>query len=165
MINFLESRLEFVFEQRHKNKGINKSVLSLENALKELNKRHMTIHFLASISNKDEFEALVEGVNRIINICKGKEFSDEIKPELFESEYEKEFYEASKKLNSCKDQNLNYDTVYNPDLFFDASNTIKKFFDNVLVNSEEEKIRVNRQALVAYANKTFKNLADFSCIK
>ncbi len=125
----------------------------------------MTIHFLASISNKDEFEALVEGVNRIINICKGKEFSDEIKPELFESEYEKEFYEASKKLNSCKDQNLNYDTVYNPDLFFDASNTIKKFFDNVLVNSEEEKIRVNRQALVAYANKTFKNLADFSCIK
>ncbi len=34
VINFLESRLEFVFEQRHKNKGINKSVLSLENALK-----------------------------------------------------------------------------------------------------------------------------------
>jgi glycyl-tRNA synthetase beta chain len=165
VISFLESRLEFVFEQRHKHKSINKSVLSLESALKELNKRHVTIHFLASISNQAEFEALVEGVNRIINICKGKEFSDEIKPELFESDYEKEFYEISKKLNSVGDQNLNYDTVYNSELLFSAATTINKFFDNVLVNSEEEKIRANRQALVAYANKTFKNLADFSLIR
>lgn len=165
VIEFLEARLEFVFEQRHKDKGINKSVLSLDNALKELNKRHMTIHFLGSISNKEGFEALVEGVNRIINICKGKEFSNKINPELFESDYEKEFYEISKELNSCKDQNLNYDTVYNPDLLFDAAIAISKFFDNVLVNSEEEKIRENRQALVAYANKTFKRMADFSLIK
>lgn len=165
VIDFIESRLEFVFEQRHKNKDINKSVLSLGSALKELNKRHMTIHFLASISAQAQFEKLVEGVNRLINICKGKEISQEVKPELFETDYEKEFYEVSKKLNSCKDQNLNYDTVYNPELLFSAADVISKFFDNVLVNSEEEKIRLNRQALVAYANSTFKNLADFSLIK
>jgi glycyl-tRNA synthetase beta chain len=165
VIDFIESRLEFVFEQRHKNKDINKSVLSKGSALKELNKRHMTIHFLASISAQAQFEKLVEGVNRLINICKGKEISQEIKPELFETDYEKEFYEVSKKLNSCKDQNLNYDTVYNPELLFSAADAISKFFDNVLVNSEEEKIRLNRQALVAYANNTFKDLADFSLIK
>jgi glycyl-tRNA synthetase beta chain len=162
---FLESRLEFVFEQRHKNKEINKSVLSPSGALRELNKRHVMIHFLNSINDKKEFETLVEGVNRIINICKDKEFKEDIQPELFESDYEKEFYEISQKLNSSEDQNFKYSTVYEADLLFIAAEKINKFFDNVLVNSEEEKIRTNRQALVAYANKAFKNLADFSLIK
>lgn len=165
VIEFLEARLDFVFEQRHKDKDINKSVLSPSNALKELNKRHMMIHFLTSINKEAKFKDLVEGVNRIINICKGKDFSDEIKPELFETDYEKAFYEVAQKLNSSKDQNQSYETVYESELLFSAADTISKFFDNVLVNSEEEKIRENRQALVAYANKTFKNLADFSLIR
>lgn len=163
--NFLETRLEFVFEQINANKNINKSVLSASNSLKELHKRHMNINFLSSISKKKEFDNLVEGVNRIINICKGKEFPLDIDPQLFESNFEKEFYEISQKLEACKNQNLSYEFVYSENLLFSAAGTINQFFDNVLVNSEQDEVRNNRQALVAYANKTFKNLADFSLIK
>ena len=165
VIEFLEARLEFVFEQWHKNKAINKSVLGQPQALKELNKRHMLIHFLSSVAETNEFTLLTEGVNRVINICKGKDFPTDVKPELFETDYEKEFYQISQKLNSYENQNLKYEPVYDSKELFAAAQTINKFFDNVLVNSEEEQIRANRQALVAYANKTFSNLADFSLIK
>ncbi len=165
VISFLEARLEFVFEQWHKNTAINKSVLSPAHPLKELNKRHMMIHFLTSINSQDGFENLIEGVNRIINICKDKKFDSEIKPELFETDYEKDFYKISQKLSSYENQNLKYQPVYDSNDLFSAAKTITKFFDNVLVNSEKEEIRKNRQALVAYANKTFSNLADFSLIR
>jgi len=162
--DFLTSRLPFVFEIYHKNTDINKAVLAKPNALTELNKRHMMIHLLNSLRTEQKFTDLVAATTRIINISKAAAVDSKIDTKLFELDYEKQLFNVVQKLEINGQQNLAYIPLIDKGLLLEAAQPINQFFDNVLVNAEDEKIKENRKALVSYASKVFAEIADFSLL-
>lgn len=175
LIEFFEQRLEFVFEEFHKDKEVNKAALSKSHPLKELNKRHMMIHTLMDLRERPgDFANFTEAASRILNISKkdlqeqnGNSmtvFKEKIEPALFELDNEKSFYQAVSSLDKIKDQNENYKPLLSRSEIIDLVEPINKFFDNVMVNTEDEKIRDNRKALVAYAGSLVQEIGDFSLL-
>ncbi len=170
LVEFFEQRLEFVFEEFHKHKEINKAVLSRPGALKELNKRHMMIHTLVDLKDRPgDFANFTEAASRILNISKKElssktDFKGKIQADLFELEQEKDFYQAISKLEKTHNQNDEYKPILSSNDIFDLTEPINQFFDNVMVNTEEEKLRDNRKALVAYAGSLVQELGDFSLL-
>ena len=165
--DFISSRLGFVFEICHKDTEVNSAVLSPAGALKELNKRHMMIHLLYSLKSDAGYASLVEAVTRVLNISKDEvETADAkaIDEKLFEDNSEKELLEVVKPLDVNGDQNFAYEPILNPQDILKATPVINKFFDSVLVNAEDEKIKKNRRALVAYVGRVFREIGDFSML-
>ncbi len=164
---FLESRLPFVLEIYHKDTVVNKAAFTRANPLVELNKAHMMIHLILSTKERpDDHSKLVEAVTRIANIAsKSSNTSrDKINPALFESDYEKNFLQAIDPLSVLHNQNLEYQPILSGAAILKIVKPINDFFDNVLVNSEDEKIKANRQALVAYAHSILSEMGDFSVL-
>ncbi|EDM24412.1 DALR anticodon-binding domain-containing protein [Caminibacter mediatlanticus] len=94
-------------------------------------------------------------LKRVANIVKGFDLEDiKIEENLFKTKEEKELYEAIKKAKEFKniEKKLDYLISLKP--------LIDKFFDNVLVNVEDEKIRNNRKSLIASIYKEFLDIAD-----
>ncbi len=165
---FLVQRIAFVFEACHRHSEINKAVLAKAHPLSELNKRHMMVHLMYGLQEKAEFKTLAEAVTRIINISKNYPdklaAKSKIKAELFETDYEKDLFESVTAIDIGDKQNLAYEPILKPEEVIKLVKPINAFFDNVLVNAEDEKVKANRQALVAYASKVFEDIADFTLI-
>lgn len=165
---FLESRLLFVFELCHKDTQVNKAVLTRSRPLSAINKSHMMIHLVYNTKADQQFSKFVESVTRITNIAKIEANIDrakllkEIDSKLFEGEYEQRFFDAIKPLDVNGAQDLHYTPILSKDDLLGAVNPINSFFDNVLVNAENEKIKANRKALVAYASSVFGEIGDFT---
>ncbi len=110
----------------------------------------------------EDFESFFFAVKRVSNIIKNYE-KIELKPELFVTEEEKKLYEAM--LNSKK----NLDSYISKEQFLEALNhlnnltlLINKFFDRVLVMEKEERLRMNRLALLQKLAEILKSVADLS---
>ena len=153
VIEFLESRLEFVFEICHKDTGVNKAVLAPAKPLAEIDKRHQMVHLLYDLKAEDGFGDLVEAVTRVSNIADKQEES-KVDPAVFELDYEKEFFQVVESLAGKLESEALLQSV----------KPINNFFDNVLVNAEDEKLKTNRKALVAYADSVFGQIGDFTLL-
>jgi glycyl-tRNA synthetase beta chain len=167
VVEFLEQRLEFVFSISHKDPAVVKIILAKANPLSEINKRHMMYHTILDLKQKKEFSDFVAAVTRIFNIAKNEaevKSSEKIDTRLFELNYEKEFLDAIKPLDLNGSQNLSYAPILDSDTILKTVEPINKFFDNVLVNAEDEKIKTNRKTLVAYASTVLRELGDFSVL-
>lgn len=168
---FLESRLPFVFEICHKDTQVNKAVLARLSPLSAINKSHMMIHLIYNTKSDQQFPKLVESVSRITNIAKAEanvdrsELLKQIDIKFFEGEYESKFFEAIQSLDLNGAQDLHYTPILSKDDLLKTIVPINKFFDNVLVNSENEQVRANRKALVAYASSVFMEIADFTQLR
>jgi glycyl-tRNA synthetase beta chain len=165
VVDFLEQRLEFVFSISHKDSELVKVILAKANPLAEINKRHMMYHTILELKQKKEFSDFVAAVTRIFNIAKNEtevKSIEKIDTALFELNYEKEFLDAIKPLDLNGSQDISYTPILNSDTILKTIEPINKFFDNVLVNAEDEKIKHNRKTLVAYASTVFKELGDFT---
>lgn len=168
VIEFLEQRLEFVFDIYHKEKEINKSVLAIDHPLRELNKRHMMIHLLYDSRNKSQFLSFIEAATRIINISKNypnkESAKNKINTSLFLMPQEQILLNSIQSIDVGDKQNFAYEPLLKPDNLITFINPINDFFDNVLVNVEDEQIKVNRQALVAYASYVLESIANFTLL-
>ncbi|TWW10036.1 glycine--tRNA ligase beta subunit [Planctomyces bekefii] len=164
--DFLRQRLEFVFEIFHKHKEINKAVIAHGDPLTDLNKRHMFVHTLYSLKERpDEFRDFISAVSRIVNITKTASSAGlRINPDLFQTEQEKNLYQILKILDVADSQKIAYEPLLTANQILEIVAPVNSFFDNVLVNAEQEDIRNNRKALVNYANSLLSELADFSLL-
>ncbi len=99
-------------------------------------------------------EKLVENANRVLRIL--KEEAEEIKPELFVHNAEKDLYKAveSVKFDGDYKNYLKELTEINP--------VVTKFFDDVLVMDKDEEIKNNRLALLKSLKNKYIILTDFS---
>lgn len=111
--------------------------------------------------DKDEFERLVTGQKRVSNILEDRE-TGKVNPELLTEREEKDLYEKSLKTEPQLDEKLSERE------YMDALHLLKKLcplidslFDNVMVMTEDEKIRDNRLALLDYVRNLFHKIADF----
>ncbi len=158
---FDTSKLEEFFIERFyqffdANPSIITAVLgSKERDIVEIDKK---IKALKEITQSEGFKEVFTTFKRVANIVKDIDLDKDIKVDesLFESEYEKRLYEAFKEKIS-KD----YDSYEEKlDSLFSLKSVIDEFFDHVMVNVEDEKIRENRKNLIASIYKAFKSVAD-----
>ena len=111
-----------------------------------------------------DFPALAVAFKRVINISRGAQAS-EVKTELFEHQSEHDLFSATKAMEKTVTEALpdrNYEEVFKALALLKTP--VDKFFDEVLVMTDDLKVRSNRLALLVRISQTFLRLADFSRI-
>ena len=93
------------------------------------------------------------------------ELSNDVDPGLFKNDFEKNLYNKIHNLRKyflsvSKDENYELSLNY----LAESKTVISDFFDNVIVNDEDNTIRKNRLELLKMLCKTFNNYLNFSDI-
>ncbi len=120
----------------------------------------------SELYNSDTFKNVVLIYNRINNMIKKFEISEEPSPELFNTSFEKDLFELWKNkkgvfINSIDKRD--YEGALK--IISDMREVVDKFFDNVLIMDKDENIRENRLRLLNFILKDLKKLGDFSKIE
>jgi len=148
---------EFIFERLYKFYNVNPSVIRAvlntgETNLLNIDKK---IKLLNQIVESSDYKELTKTFKRVANIVKDFDLSSiNIDETLFEKEEEKVLYNELKKVKEIKDLEKKLDFLIS------LKPLIDKFFDNVMVNVEDEKIKHNRKSLIASIYKEFLDIAD-----
>ena len=168
--DFLMDRLKFYMKEekiRHdiiqastNSENLDQSVVIVSKA-KNLNK----------IINKPHGVDLISSYKRASNILENEqknhklELSNTTDPGIFRSEFEKDLF---KKINELKKyfSTINKDENFEQTLInlAESKKVVFNFFDNVIVNEEDQTIKKNRLELIQMLCKTFDNYVNFSLI-
>jgi glycyl-tRNA synthetase beta chain len=110
-----------------------------------------------------DFESVVIGFKRAMNILKGYSSRKEVNPSLFSEAAEKDLYQSFLKAKEKIELYLK-ERAYESAILemTQMRKPIDTFFDKVMVMVEDEKIRNNRLALLDGIGQLFLRIADFS---
>lgn len=120
--------------------------------------------------NTDEGRNLLAGAKRAANILaaeekKGTVVSDAVDPALFKAEAEKTLYEAMNRAENDVVQAIQKEDFSGAMRALSAlREPVDSFFEDVLVNDEDQAVRANRLALLARIRSATGKVADFSKI-
>ncbi len=153
--------LEKFFDERfYKALDANPSIITavLESGERDINEIVKKVEALKNVTESDEFKEIFTTFKRVANISKDIDLNADlnVNPSLFEKEDEKRLYDAFMKV--VEREYPDYETRL--DALFSLKPELDLFFDNVMVNAEEEKLRTNRRNLVGSIYKAFKTVAD-----
>ena len=138
---FFKQRIINVLSEKYKKDLINYEI-NLESNVVELDKK---LSELLKLSQTENFEILINLLKRVKNIVKDeKNINTDVSSELFELKEEKVLLDFANKLESIENKEF---SSYIEELLNNAD-TINQFFDNVIINVEDEKLRGNRIALL-----------------
>ena len=158
---FDTSKLEdFIIERIYKSIKANPSVIKavLSSGERDISKIYKKVDALNSIVNSNEAKDIFSTFKRVANISNDIDIDSNLSVDesLFVEDAEKELYQAFKRVTSSS-----YDD-YKQELeaLFSLKPYLDKFFDNVLVNVDEKKLRDNRRKLIASIYKAFREIAD-----
>ena len=153
LIGFFNERLFKIFEV---NPSVIKAVLGSGEG--DIYKISQKICALNAIVLSDDFKDASKTFKRVANIIKDIDTNSslEVDETLFEDAEEKELF------NLYKDVTSKEYTSYEEqlDALFAMKPNLDKFFDNVFVNHENDKIKTNRKNLIGLVYQAFKNIAD-----
>ncbi len=167
---FLMDRLKFYMKEEKIRYDI------IQASTKSLNLDQSTIIFgkaksLSKIIDKSEGIELLSCYRRASNILDSEikslkiELSNTADPGIFKNEYEKNLF---KKIGELKKYfySINKDENYEISLtnLAESKRVINDFFDNVIVNDNDQIIKKNRLELIQMLCKTFDNFVNFSLI-
>jgi len=116
------------------------------------------IKALDSIVSSDSFAESFSTFKRVANITKDVDMTVELVVDsgLFEEEAEETLHKAYTKITS-----QTYDSFEaHLDALFSLKPQLDSFFDKVMVNVDDEKVKTNRKNLVSSVYKSFKDIAD-----
>jgi glycyl-tRNA synthetase beta chain len=151
---------EFILERIYQFYKVNPSIIKAVIAAGELDIVVMDakIKALNEIASAESFSERFSTFKRVANITKDVNIESELSIDetLFELDAEKELYTACKAVEAK--QYASYEEHL--DALFSLKPTLDIFFDKVMVNAEDEKLRVNRKNLVCSVYKSFKSIAD-----
>ena len=100
---------------------------------------------LSELSNTEHFKTLINLLKRVKNIVKEEKDNNTLLDEsLFEKEEEREVYNFSNELERLENKEF---SIYINTLL-EKSDVINEYFDNVIINTENSKIKNNRVALL-----------------
>ena len=138
---FFKQRIINVLSEKYKKDLINYEI-NLESNIVELDKK---LSELLKLSQTENFEILINLLKRVKNIVKDEKTENlSIDAALFESEEEKALYNFASQLESIENTDF---SNYIETLLNNAA-TINQFFDNVIINADDEKLKNNRIALL-----------------
>jgi glycyl-tRNA synthetase beta chain len=110
-----------------------------------------------------DFESVVIGFKRAMNILKGYSLRKEVNPSLFSEAAEKDLYQSFLEAREKIELHLKQRDYESAILeMTQMRKPIDTFFDKVMVMVEDEKIRNNRLALLDGIGQLFLRIADFS---
>jgi glycyl-tRNA synthetase beta chain len=110
-----------------------------------------------------DFESVVIGFKRAMNILKGYSSRNEVNPSLFSEAPETDLYQSFLKAKEKIELHLKQRAYESAILeMTQMRKPIDTFFDKVMVMVEDEKIRNNRLALLDGIGQLFLRIADFS---
>jgi len=170
LIEFLNDRLKNYMKEKGIKQDIIEAAISsynIDQILKIYNKAVVLNKFISKEIGKDIISSYKRASNILSNELKDKsiELNNSTEPDLFKNKYEKNLYT---KINEIRKYftNVNKDENYENSLKILASTKkeIFEFFDNVIVNDENEFIKKNRLELLQMLCKAFDNYIDFSSI-
>ena len=151
--------IEFIFERLYQLYDVNPSVIkavlaSGDTNLVEIDKK---IKALNEIVQSEGFKEVFTTFKRVANIVQDLDIEKElpIDETLLIEEAEKTLY------NSFKEKsNIKGDYLEKIDTLFGLKPEIDNFFDNVMVNVENEKLKTNRKNLIGNIYQAFSSIAD-----
>jgi len=166
---FINDRLKNYLKEKQIRQDIVESSFS-SYGLDELNKIYKKSIFLNKNINKPFCIDVLSIYKRSYNIINSEKIGADLEgtadPGLFKNEYEKNLYQKIQEIkkyffNSGKDEN------YDQSLKILSSSKIQlnEFFDNVIVNDNDEIIKKNRLELLKMLCKSFENYFNFSKIE
>lgn len=145
---------DFIFERLYTFYEVNASFIKAVLSSKNTNIIYINnaIKALIKISQKENFSENFSTFKRLANIASKPKYP--LEKTLFTQEEENKLYEAFL-------QTLNFNDVEEKlDSLFALKPLIDNFFDKVMINVDDEKIKNNRQALVYQIYSEFLKIAD-----
>lgn len=151
---------EFFLERLRQYYKVNPSIIEavLASGERELLAIGKKISAVEIMTQSDSFTQTFSTFKRLANIIKDIDLSKElsVNPALFENDVENELFNAYMAVLAG-----DY-TSYNEELdtLLELKPQLDAFFDNVMVNADDEAIKENRKSLVALIYKSFLHIAD-----
>lgn len=133
VVDFFKSRLEAQLQTRF-SKNLISYQINKESKIIDLVSK---IEYLEKLSKTEDFEILINLIKRLKNISKN--INKEVNVDLFNKKEEKDLFEITSKLKG---------NIEDVNILLENKNIINNFFENVIINDEDESIRNNRLALV-----------------
>jgi glycyl-tRNA synthetase beta chain len=171
LVDFLLDRLKYYMKEKNIRSDI---ILSSINSfgINQINKAYQKSLALNKIINTESGIELISSYKRALNILENEtknktiELSNTTDPGIFKNEYEKNLYKKIQELRKYF-ANINKDENYSLSLsnLSSAKTVIFEFFDNVVVNEEDQTIKKNRLELLQMLCRTFENYINFSKIE
>lgn len=119
-----------------------------------------TAFVLTDAKAQAEYRLVGESLTRTANLAEKNESNFVINEDDFETESEIKLYTSIKELEEVFTNSTSAQEQY--EALIKISPVISEFFDNNMVNSDDEKLKNNRYALLSTLNQLTKNFADFS---
>lgn len=148
------SKLEnFIFERLYTMYEVNASFIKAVLASKNSDLIHIdtSIKTLIALSKEPKFDEKISTFKRLANIATKP--SVRLDERLFECDEEKSLYQAFKACKQTRENELLR-------ALFELKTHIDAFFDKVMINVENEKLKNNRQGLVYEIYEAFLKIAD-----
>jgi len=161
ILDFILSRLESYLQSKGYETDIINAVLSLKDG--NIYRNYLKVKALSQLRNLPYYENVIMVFKRVGNIIPEDFKFSNVDVNLLVSEPEKELY---KKFIEIKDkfkqfiENKDYDKALG--LMLELKPYIDRFFDNVMIMVEDEKLKNNRLSLLKEINDLFRNIADFT---
>ncbi|WP_321778175.1 glycine--tRNA ligase subunit beta [Sulfurimonas sp.] len=154
-------KLESFFLERVKQYyKVNPSVVEavLASKERELVAISQKIEALDAIVNSEGFSEAFSTFKRVANITKDIDLTQELSVDvkLFEEKAEEDLYAKYSEISSAKYNSYEEEL----DALLGLKPNLDKFFDDVMVNVDDEAIKNNRKSLVASIYKSILNIAD-----
>ena len=168
---FLNERLKFYMKEKEIRYDIIEASIN-SFSIDQASKMYSKAQALNKVITKDIGNDIIISYKRASNILenelknKNLDLSNTTDPGIFKNEYEKNLY---KKIHELRKYftSINKDEDYQATLgnLANAKSTITEFFDNVIVNDDDQNIKKNRLELLQMLCKTFDNYINFSNIE
>ena len=152
VVELFKQRLSNVLGEKY-SKDLISYEINLENNIVKLNDR---LSVLLELSKTENFETLINLLKRVKNIVKDTKGETEISENLFEKDEEKAIFELGNELEFLENEEFaNYIQV-----LLNNANVINNYFDNVIINASDKKIKNNRISTLKKLEKSIDKMIN-----
>ena len=152
VVELFKQRLSNVLGEKY-SKDLISYEINLENNIVKLNDR---LSVLLELSKTENFETLINLLKRVKNIVKDNKNEIKISENLFEKNEEKAIFNLGNELELLENKEFaNYIQV-----LLNNANVINNYFDNVIINADDETIKNNRVSTLKKLEKSIDKMIN-----
>ncbi len=162
LLLFFRQRLEFIFSRKYPQPCI---TAILNCGFDDIIDTHERLNAFSSFTKTSDFLDLKTYAKRVMNILREKEPAVVVDEVLFCEKEEKSLYDAVKLAEKELDDTISKrEYTLGFTILSSLKKEVDKFFDNVMVMVDDEKIRENRISLLSFLKRLLFKLVDVSVI-
>ena len=157
--SFMMDRLKAYYKDANVDSNVYEAVLAVspESPLDF----HLRVEALNEFTHIENSKSLIEANKRIANILKdSNEKNETLNPKILIDDSEIKLFNASESLSKKLSGSKDYQEVMKS--LIDLKDSIDSFFDNVMVNTDDDKLKSSRLALIRKIRLLFLSVADIS---